>query len=123
MSDYYPGQHVVCVDDVGETLDGKRYKSLNIKVGTVYTVAKASYRRHNVVDTNTGRVVRVSTQDPQLLITLAEVPVKRTHRGAVIVEDDPWFSASRFRPLRRITPEEFTGELTPVEITKLLEKT
>lgn len=120
MAAFHPGQHVVCVDADGATA------SIHLVKNKVYTVCQyGMYDKIVSYRTDTGEVVGLRFVEPKAAIWLEEVKSDVVPGTNLVKKKDPYpetpFRADRFRPLRRLTTEEFTGELTPVDVRELTE--
>ncbi|WP_157384516.1 hypothetical protein [Nitratireductor soli] len=87
------GQHVVCIDDSPGLLMSAR-KLPQLERGRVYTLAD------------------VTSKFRVLAVQLEEYPRTYIENG---VEFEGWLKASRFRPLRKLSIEDFTSVDAPLE--------
>lgn len=104
---FQPGQHVVLVDDRWGPRFFARCQQLLITLpvkGVVYTVRD--------IDNN--------APDGSIHIRLAEIINKPILSRFLRREVEPCFMIERFRPLRKLSTEQFTAGLTPLDQFDLL---
>jgi hypothetical protein len=80
---FHVGQHVVCVDDQNYLMPDPDFDGPQLKRGTIYTISAIADAPHNY-----GVALQVE-----------ELPWT--------VEIDGWFGSWRFRPLKKLTLEDF----------------
>lgn len=105
--DFKVGQHVACVDAEGTT---------DLVRGRVYTIREVLLQTYNVkIDAFGAEITSVPIDPPGLSVRLVEVTQRTCPNGVPVMaphHDFP-FPSGRFKPLPRITVDQFTSNTEP----------